>query len=73
MRFGRDLLDLTLDVEKGNQKTFSLPFGFDQYPNGPVGAKGDIKTVYIDQFLRIDVGRNKADQVEDLFVLIKVY
>lgn len=68
-----DILDLTLDVENGYQKTFSLPFGFDKYPNGPVGAKGDIKTVYIDQFLRIDVGRNQADQVEDLFVLIKLY
>lgn len=71
-RVASELLDLTLDVENGYQKTFSLPFNFDKFPNGPVGARGDIKTIYIDESLRVDIGRNKEDNVEDLFILVRL-
>ena len=49
---------------------FDLP-GNQRYPNGPIGARGDIDTVYIDDTLRIDKGQNFADGVIDLFVLTR--
>lgn len=71
-REGEQLLTLTQDLEDGLIGSFGLPFGTDRFPRGPVGAKGTIKTVYIDEYLRIDIGQNKADGVDDLFVLIKI-
>lgn len=71
-REGDQLLTLTQDLEDGLIGSFGLPFGTDRFPRGPVGAKGTIKTVYIDEYLRIDIGQNKADGVDDLFVLIKI-
>ena len=38
-------------------------------PEGPVGAKGRIKNVYLDEDIRIAVGSNDADGVQDLYVL----
>ena len=70
-RDGGELSTLTQDLEDGVIGSFGLPFGTDRFPRGPVGAKGTIRTIYIDDFLRIDIGQNKADGVEDLFVLIK--
>ena len=70
-RDGGELSTLTQDLEDGVIGSFGLPFGTDRFPRGPVGAKGTIRTIYIDNFLRIDIGQNKADGVEDLFVLIK--
>ncbi|MEI8025363.1 MAG: hypothetical protein WCI18_03340 [Pseudomonadota bacterium] len=49
---------------------FQFP-GERRYPNGPVGAKGYIETVFIDEEIRIDVGANLADGVRDLFVLVR--
>lgn len=49
---------------------FQFP-GERRYPNGPVGAKGYIETVFIDDQLRIDQGANLADGVTDLFVLVR--
>jgi hypothetical protein len=49
---------------------FEFP-GERRYPNGPVGAKGYIETVFIDEQIRIDQGANLADGVTDLFVLIR--
>lgn len=64
---------LTRDFEDGKLKnTFKIPFGSDKYPNGPVGAKGTIKTIYIDGDMRIDVGANDADGVMDLFILKRI-
>ena len=40
-------------------------------PNGPVGVKGEIETLYIDENLRIDIGQNLDDGVQDLFVLVR--
>jgi hypothetical protein len=49
---------------------FTFP-GERRYPNGPVGAKGYIETVYIDEEIRIDQGANLADGIIDLFVLVR--
>lgn len=49
---------------------FTFP-GERRYPNGPVGAKGYIETVFIDEEIRIDQGANLADGVMDLFVLVR--
>jgi hypothetical protein len=69
----KDIRQLTLDFEEGKLKnTFKIPFGSDKYTNGPVGAKGTIKTIYIDGDLRIDVGANDADGVMDLFILRRI-
>lgn len=69
----KEILDLTRRFESGELKgTFKIPFGSDKYPNGPVGATGKIRTVYIDKDLRIDIGSNDADGVEDLFVLVRI-
>jgi hypothetical protein len=62
------ILTRTLGVESGRETLFSIP-GERPYPNGPVGAQGNIRTVYIDGSYRIDEGFNKADNVVDLFVL----
>lgn len=68
-----DLGNLTKLFEEGKiEGTFKIPFGSDRYPDGPVGATGTIKTVYIDDELRIDIGSNDADGVEDLFVLKRI-
>ncbi len=40
-------------------------------PNGPIGVKGEIETIYIDEQLRIDIGQNLDDGVKDLFVLVR--
>ncbi len=49
---------------------FQFP-GERRYPNGPVGAKGYIETLFIDEEIRIEVGANLADGVRDLFVLVR--
>ena len=67
-----DLGNLTTLFEEGKLKnTFKIP-GSDKYPNGPVGATGKIRTVYIDDDMRIDVGSNDADGVDDLFILRRI-
>lgn len=67
-----DLVSLTQTFEAGElDGTFKLP-GNDRYPSGPVGATGKIRTVYIDDDLRVDIGSNDADGVEDLFILRRI-
>ena len=63
------LVERALALEEGKIK--GLDFSFLRDPAGPVGAKGFIRTVYIDEDLRIDLGYNLADEVEDLFVLVR--
>lgn len=70
-------------VEQGNVGDFALRakndtlgglFGIPgqrPFPDGPVGARGEIITRYIDDTLRIDEGQNYADGVIDLFVLAR--
>lgn len=59
------------NVESGSDRLISLP-GEQRYPRGPVGAQGNIRTIYIDNDYRIDEGFNKADGVVDLFVLERI-
>jgi len=66
-----ELLSLTSNLEEGMTGSFGLPFGLERSPRGPVGAKGNIETIYIDEDLRVDLGQNFADGVVDLFVLVK--
>jgi hypothetical protein len=42
-----------------------------RYRIGPVGAKGYIETVFINEEIPIDVGANLADGVRELFVLVR--
>lgn len=67
-----ELIDLTAALEAGKLNTFRFPFGSDEQPNGPVGATGQIRTVYVDEDLRIDIGSNDLDGVEDLFILTRL-
>jgi hypothetical protein len=70
-QLGMGLYDLVGRVEDGAERgLFRLP-GNQRYPDGPIGAEGDIDTVFIDDELRIDIGRNLADGVKDLFVLVR--
>ena len=67
-----NFVELTTRKEAGNLDTFKIPFVSDKYPDGPVGAKGYTKTIYIDSELRIDTGANSADNIVDLFIYKKV-
>lgn len=65
--------DVTGTVEKAvnNELIGLVPFpGGAKRPNGPVGVKGEIKTVFIDEDLRVDYGKNLDDGILDLFVLV---
>ena len=52
--------------------TFGIPFVSDKYPDGPVGAKGDLVPIYVDNDIRIESGANVADGIVDLFIFQKV-
>jgi hypothetical protein len=68
---GESLFNFVESAKNGTLSgLFGLP-GNQRYPNGPIGARGDINTVYIDDTLRIDKGQNFADGVIDLFVLVR--
>ena len=43
-----------------------------KYPRGPVGAEGYIDTIFVDEDMRVDFGYNTADEVVDLFVLVRM-
>lgn len=66
-----DLNTLVKDIESGKLKTI-IPPGTNQAPKGPVGARGNIKNIYIDSNFRIATGQNFADSKVDLYVLEKV-
>ena len=59
-RFGRlaagtDLVKLATDIEQGRTSILGIPGG-GKAPNGPIGIKGSLETLYVDGDLRIDVG-----------------
>ncbi|MCX6129867.1 MAG: hypothetical protein NTX25_12510 [Proteobacteria bacterium] len=69
------LNDVVNTVEQAENNTLLglIPFpGGAKKPNGPVGAKGNISTVYIDDELSIDYGKNLDDGVKDLFILVRI-
>jgi PAP_fibrillin len=69
---GENLLDLAYRLETNSVfGVFKPPFEA-KYPKGPIGAKGSLQNLYIDDEIRIDLGVNKEDNIQDLYVLEKV-
>ena len=66
-----NLLDHIKSVESGATRLINAP-GNTNVPNGPVGATGTIRNIYIDQDLRIATGQNDADGIQDLYILTRV-
>ena len=68
---GTGLVDL---VEKAENQTLGLmDFPFDlTVPRGPIGARGFLETLYVDEDMRIASGFNFADKKIDLYVLRRV-
>ena len=66
-----ELFPFVQDLESGKLGSI-VPPGNNKAPNGPVGAEGNIRNIYIDQDFRIATGENFADGIKDLFVLDKV-
>jgi|GEM_PF-1996272 len=62
------LTELADKSRKGDLIQFDVSFG-KVAPEGPVEAKGRIKNVYLDDDIRIAVGSNLADGVQDLYIL----
>ena len=62
------LTELADKSRKGDLIQFDVSFGRTA-PEGPVGAKGRIKNVYLDDDIRIAVGSNLADGIQDLYIL----
>ena len=62
------LPELITEVENGQVELEQFPFD-PRVPNGPVGARGFLKTLYVDDTLRIAYGFNFADSKEDLYIL----
>jgi PAP_fibrillin len=71
LREGEILTDVVEKIEAGSTFTF-VPPGGNRAPNGPVGANGNIKNLYIDEDFRIATGSNFADGKYDIYVLDKV-
>ena len=66
-----ELNSFVRDIEAGRVKTI-VPPGSNQAPKGPVGARGNIRNIYIDEDFRVATGQNFADGKVDLYVLDKV-
>lgn len=58
------------DIETGEEGLIDMT-GQSQFPNGPIGAKGFIRNIYIDADFRVATGYNAADNIQDLFVLVR--
>ena len=71
LREGEILTDLVEKLEAGDVFTISPP-GDNKFPKGPVGAKGNIKNLFIDGDFRVATGSNFADGKFDMYVLDKV-
>ena len=59
------------DIESGASNLLPIP-GNATAPNGPIGATGLLRNLYIDDEIRIATGSNDADGVQDLYVLTRV-
>ena len=71
LKNNEDLYGTAEKLEAGDVFTITPP-GNNRAPNGPVGAKGNIKNLYIDSDFRVATGSNFADGKYDLYVLDKV-
>lgn len=61
---GANLVDLVASVEAEGPSTASP-----DKPQGPVGVKGILENVYVDQDLRVAIERDPAENVRALFIL----
>lgn len=71
LRSGELLMDVVEKIEAGSMATFTPP-GDNRAPRGPVGAKGNIRNLFIDSDFRVATGSNFADGKYDLYILDKV-
>ncbi|MCA2962097.1 MAG: hypothetical protein IOD12_17735 [Silvanigrellales bacterium] len=71
LKSGEVLMDVVEKLESGDMFTITPP-GNNRAPKGPVGAKGNIKNLFIDGDFRVATGSNFADGKFDLYVLDKV-
>jgi hypothetical protein len=71
LKSSENLIELTSEIEAGNVFTI-VPPGGNKAPNGPVGAKGNSKNLFLDADFRVATGSNFADGKMDLFLLDKV-
>ena len=60
---GTDIVELIESFEAGEIRALSIP--------GPIGIKGDLVNLYVDDTLRIVTGRTDGGGVEDLFILTR--
>ena len=67
----KNITETVYKLEEKKEKFFPAT-RLSQYPRGPVGAEGFINTVYVDDEMRVDYGYNTADEVVDMFVLIRM-
>ena len=67
----KNITETVYKLEENEEKFFSAT-RFSKYPRGPVGAEGYIDTVYVDDEMRVDFGYNTADEILDLFVLVRL-
>ena len=58
---GVDLWSAGLAVENGTVRVMDVP--------GPVGVRGDLQNVFVDEDLRIVVGKSDDDEADSMFVL----
>jgi hypothetical protein len=65
-----DLYEFVQAVESGRE-SYVVPPGDLQAPNGPIGARGQLKNLYVDEQIRIAQGQNNADGVVDLYVMVR--
>jgi hypothetical protein len=71
LRENENLVELVSQIEPGSTFTV-VPPGNNKAPNGPVGAKGNIRNLYIDGDFRVATGSNFADGKMDIYILDKV-
>jgi len=71
LRNNDNLVSLVDNLEEGRVFTLTPP-GDSRFPNGPVGAKGNIKALYLDGDFRVATGSNFADGKFDLYLLDRV-
>ena len=58
---GTNIVELVESFEAGEIRAWNVP--------GPIGVKGNLVNLYVDDTLRIVTGKSDGDVVEDIFVL----
>ena len=71
LKADKNLVSFASDIENGRGSVFDPP-GSERTPNGPVGIRGYLENVYVDDDLRIAIERDLGRQVRAIFVLERV-